>query len=49
MRKIRLWIDAGLEKIMEFDDSTTDEQLYEEAKIFLIDNVAFGWSEVEND
>ena len=40
MRKISFWINTGFagcdyQETMEFDDSITDEQLDEEAKIFL--------------
>ena len=54
MRKISFWINTGFagcnyEETMEFDDSITDEQLDEEAKIFLTNNIDFGWFEVQND
>ena len=52
MRKISIWINTGFagcnyEGTMEFDDSITDEQLDEEAKIFLTNNIDFGWCEVD--
>ena len=54
MRKISFWINTGFagcdyEETMEFDDSITDEQLDEEAKIFLTNNIDFGWCEVQDD
>ena len=54
MRKISFWINTGFagcdyEEIMEFDDNTTDKELDEEAKIFLTNNIDFGWYEVKND
>ena len=52
MRKISFWINTGFagcdyEEIMEFEDNTTNEQLHEEAKIFLTNNIDFGWYEVK--
>lgn len=54
MRKISFWINTGFagcdyEETMEFDDSITDEQLDEEAKIFLTNNIDFGWCEVQDN
>ena len=50
MRKITFWINTGFancdyEETMEFDDNTTDKQLDEEAKMFLTNNIDFGWYE----
>lgn len=51
MRKIRLWVNTGYvgcdyEDEIEVEDSITDEQLDEEAKIHLFNNIDFGWEEI---
>nr|DAK00226.1 MAG TPA: hypothetical protein [Bacteriophage sp.] len=52
MRKIKLWIETGYvgcdyEDEIEVEDDVTDEKLDEEARIFLFNNIEFGWSEEE--
>lgn len=48
MRKIKLWVKTGFvgadyEEIIEVDDDATDEEIDEEARMFLFDNISYGW------
>lgn len=47
MRRIKLWVETGYEEIIEVDDDATDEEIDEEARMFLFDNISYGWYEVD--
>ena len=52
MRKIKLWIETGFvggdfEEIIEVDDNATDEEIWEEADIFLAEHISHGWCEFD--
>ena len=52
MRKIKLWVKTGFvgadyEEIIEVDDDATDEEIDEEARMFLFDNISYGYQEVD--
>ena len=52
MRKIKLWVETGYvganyEEIIEVDDDATDEEIDEEARRFLFDNISYGYQEVD--
>ena len=52
MRKIKLWIETGFvggdfEEIIEVDDNATDEEIWEEADIFLAEHISHRWSELD--
>lgn len=52
MRKIKLWIETGFvggdyEEIIEVDDNATDEEIWEEANIFLDEYIGHGWYELD--
>ena len=52
MRKIKLWVETGYvganyEEIIEVDDDATDEEIDEEARMFLFDNISYGYQEVD--
>lgn len=52
MRKIKLWIETGYascdyDTIIEVDDDATEEEIDEEAYIFLFDKISYGWSELD--
>ena len=54
MRKIRIWVDTGFcnathEEIFEFEDDITDEEIEEEARIFLFNCIEFGWEDYEDE
>lgn len=54
MRKIRVWVDTGFcnathEEIFEFADDITDEEIEEEARIFLFNCIEFGWEDYEDN
>lgn len=50
MRKITFWINTGFancnyEDTFEYEDNTPDELIEEDFKIYLTDNIDFGWCE----
>ena len=52
MRKIKLWIETGYvggdyEEIIEVDDNATDDDIWEEADMFLTEHICHGWSELD--
>ena len=52
MRKIKLWVEIGYagadyEEIIDVDDDATDEEIWEEADMFLVENISYGWDEVD--
>lgn len=52
MRKITFWINTGFaganyEDTFEYEDDISDEEIGEELKIYLTDNIDFGWCEEE--
>ena len=52
MRKIKLWIETGFvncdyEKIIKVDDDATEEEIEEEARLFLAEHISYGWDEVD--
>lgn len=52
MRKIKLWVETGCvgadyEEIIDVDDDATDKEVEEEVRMFLFDNISYGWDEVD--
>ena len=52
MRRIKLWIGtayagADYEEIIEVDDNATDEEIWEEADMFLAEHIWHGWYELD--
>ena len=52
MRRIKLWVEARFagadyEEIIDVDDDATDEEIWEEADMFLAENISYGWDEVD--
>lgn len=52
MRRIKLWVETGYvganyEEIIKVDDYATDEEIWEEADMFLAENISYGWDEVD--
>ncbi len=52
MRKIKLWIETGIvggdfETIIEVDDDATEEEIEEEASLFLAEHISYGWDEID--